>query len=87
MSTDPYAKTDYLGEPIIIKRGYQLCALLTVCEEVVSSLENVSDGKYRDRVTSNLSNTLELAEEIATDLLVAIVQCRPARMTGGERNG
>lgn len=86
MSAKPFTKTDYLGEPVIIKRGYQLCALLTICEQAASSLDNVGDGKYRDRAASSLSNTLELAEEIASELLVALEQARPA-VKGGANNG
>jgi hypothetical protein len=86
MSADPYA-VDYLGTPVIIKRGYQLCALLTVCQQAASSLENVGDGKYRDKITASLANALELAEELADELHTAVEKARPVRMTGGRRNG
>lgn len=81
----PFDAVDYLGEPVIIQRAYQLCGLLTVCEQAASSLDNIGDGPYRDKVTSSLSNTLELAESLASDLLTALEQARPRRMTGGER--
>lgn len=83
--TSSFDAVDYLGEPTIIQRGYQLCALLTTCELAASNLENVGDGPYRNKVTSSLASTLELAESIASDLLVALERARPARMTGGER--
>lgn len=82
MSASPYDAVDYLGEPVIIKRGYQLCALLTMCSQAALSLDNVGDGKYRDRVTSSIANTLELAEEIAGELLVGIERARPVNKTG-----
>ena len=87
MSANPFSTVNHLGEPIIIMRGYQLCALLTVCERAASSLDNIGDGPYRDKVTGSLSNTLELAESIASDLLTALEQLQPRRMTGGNRNG
>lgn len=83
MSADPFTKTDYLGTPVIIKRSYHLCALLTVCQQAASSLENVGDGKYRDKVTASLANALELAEELADDLHAVVEKARPA---GGDRN-
>lgn len=86
-AVNPFATIDYLGEPIVIKRGYQLCGLLMVCEQAASSLDDIGDGPYRDKVTSSLSNTLELAAEIAGDLLVALELAQPRRMVGGERNG
>ncbi|MHA6686895.1 hypothetical protein [Mesorhizobium sp. A556] len=82
-----FTAADYLGEPVIINRGYQLCALLTVCEQAARSLDNVGDGKYRDNVTSSLASVMELAESIASEMTVALEQARPKRMTGGQRNG
>ncbi len=83
MNTGTFSAVDYLGEPVIIKRGYQLCALLKVCEQVASSLENIGDGPYRDRITSSLSNTMELAEDIASELLIALERVAPRRMGKG----
>lgn len=82
-----FTEVDHLGDPVIINRGYQLCSLLTVCEQVARSLDNIGDGNYRDTVTSSLASVMELAESIAGDMLVALEQARPKRMTGGERNG
>jgi hypothetical protein len=50
-----FAEIDYLGEPVITSRGYQLCALLAVCEQAARSLDNVADGDYRDSITSSLA--------------------------------
>lgn len=75
--TKDFATIDYLGEPIIIQRGYQLCALLAVCEQAARSLDNVGDGPYRDKLTDSLSNVMELAENIASDLLVALERAQP----------
>ena len=82
MSANPSQVVNRFGEPVVIERGYQLCALLTVCEHAARHLDNVGDGTYRDRVTSSLSSTLELAENIASDLLVALEQAQP-RGNGG----
>ncbi|MHA6686365.1 hypothetical protein [Mesorhizobium sp. A556] len=82
-----FTAVDYLGEPEILNRGYQLRALLTVCERAAASLSNVGDGKYRDAVTDSLGTTLELAENIASDLVSALEDARPAFMTGRQRNG
>jgi len=75
--TKDFATIDYLGEPIIIQRSYQLCALLAVCEQAARSLDNVGDGPYRDKLTGSLSNVMELAESIASDLLVALERAQP----------
>jgi hypothetical protein len=83
----PYDKIDYLGEPVILTRGHQLCGLLTVCERAVASLDSVGSGPYRDKVMSGLGQALELADDIAAELLIALEEARPARMTGGQRNG
>lgn len=83
MNTSTFSAVDCLGEPVIVKRGYQLCALLKVCEQVASSLENVGDGPYRDRITSSLSSTMELAEDIASELLIALERVAPRRMEKG----
>ncbi len=82
-----FTEADHLGEPVVITRGYQLCSLLTVCEQAVRSLDNVGDGNYRDNVTSSLANVVELAESIARDMPDELEQTRPKRMTGGQRNG
>jgi hypothetical protein len=82
-----FTEVDYLGEPVIMNRGYQLRALLTVCERAASSLSNVGDGRYRDAVTDSLGTTLELAESIASDLVSALDEVRPAIMAGGQDNG
>lgn len=76
MRADPFANVDYLGEPVIISRGYQLCALLKVCERAASSLENVGDGPYRDSITRSLTATMELAESVAFELLIALEQAQ-----------
>jgi hypothetical protein len=83
----PYEKLDYLGEPVILNRGHQLCRLLTVCERAVASLDNVGPGPYHDKVLSGLGQALELAEDIAEELRDALDEARPVRMTGGQRNG
>lgn len=75
----PFDQKDYLGEPVIINRGYQLCALLTACEATVSSLQHIGTGSYRDRVESSLATTLELAESIASDLLSALEKLKPTK--------
>lgn len=87
MSADPYAAVNYLGESVVIQRAFQLRALLTVCERAAASLNNVGDGNYRDAVTDSLGTTLELAENIASELAEVIEGARPVRMTGGDRNG
>lgn len=84
----PYTKLDYLGEPVILNRGYHLCGLLTVCERAVASLDAVGDGKYRDSVLSGLGQALELAGDIAEELRSAIEEMQPVGgMTGGDDNG
>jgi hypothetical protein len=83
----PYEKLDYLGEPVILNRGHQLCGLLTVCERAVASLDSVGEGKYRNKVLSGLGQALELADDIAAELRDALDEARPVRMTGGQRNG
>lgn len=87
MRTDPFAAVDYLGEPVIINRGHQLCGLLTVCERAAASLDNVAPGPYHDKVISSLGQALELADDIAAELLSALEEARPIHMTGGDRNG
>ncbi len=82
MSADSFANVDYLGEPVIISRGYQLCALLKVCELAASSLENVGEGPYRDSITRNLSTAMELAEGIASELLIALEQAKSRCIRG-----
>lgn len=82
-----FTEVDYLGDPVIITRSYQLRALLTVCERAAASLSNVGDGKYRDAVTDSLGTTLELAESIASDLADALEELRPAATQGGQDNG
>ena len=83
----PYDKLDYLGEPVILNCGHQLCGLLTVCERAVASLDNVGPGPYRDKVLSGLGQALELADEIAEEMRSALEDAQPVRMTGGQRNG
>jgi hypothetical protein len=83
----PFEKLDYLGEPVILNRGHQLRGLLTVCERAVASLDSVGAGPYHDKVLSGLGQVLELAEDIAEELRDALDEARPARMTGGQRNG
>ena len=83
----PYDKLDYLGEPVILNRGHQLCGLLTVCERAVASLDGVGAGPYRYKVMSGLGQALELAEDLAEELRDALDEARPARTTGGDRNG
>ncbi|KQZ19328.1 hypothetical protein ASD50_07530 [Mesorhizobium sp. Root552] len=73
----PFASKDYLGEPIIINKGHQLCALLKVCERTLRALDNVGAGPYRDSVESALCNTMELAEDLAADLLSALETVQP----------
>lgn len=73
----PFDKKDYLGEPLIIGKGYKLSALLRVCERAAKSLENVGDGNYREQVTSALSLTMELADDLATELLTALEEVQP----------
>lgn len=57
-------------EQPIVTKGFQLCALLTVCGHAVSGLDNIPDGPYRESVVSGLSNLLELGGTLATDLLI-----------------
>lgn len=73
------AEFDYPGEPAIVSRGYQLCALPAVCEQAARSLGNVADGGCRDGVTSSLGGTMGLAEATARDRLFALEQARLER--------
>lgn len=59
-----------MDEPIIVTKGYQLCALLTACEQVARSLDNVPDGQGRDNITNSLGTVLEMAEGLAGDMLI-----------------
>ncbi|MET3661805.1 hypothetical protein [Aquamicrobium ahrensii] len=81
MSADVFSEVDRSGEPVILNRGLQLQSLLTVCQQAAASLENVGEGPYRDSVTASLGFTLELAENIASDLHEALVKLAPK--TGG----
>ena len=58
------------GEPAIVTTGFQLAALLTICGHAVGALDNIPDGSYREKLTSALSNALELAETMSVDLLI-----------------
>jgi hypothetical protein len=83
MTTNPFEATDYLGGPVIVSRGYQLRALLAVCERAASSLNDVGDGPYRENIVSSLGTTLELAESVAADLLEALEWAAPRRPEKG----
>ncbi|KQZ20304.1 hypothetical protein ASD50_21675 [Mesorhizobium sp. Root552] len=74
---NPFDQKDYLGEPLIIGKGYKLSALLRVCERAARSLENVGDGNYREQVTGALSLTMELADDLACELLSALEDVQP----------